>query len=160
MKVETNNYSAEFGNAAGGIISAIIKSGSNSYHGSLFEYGRNDALDANSWENNRSQAKKAQLSQNIFGGTLGGPLIKNRVFFFADYQGTRFKQRRARRDRLGCARNLAPGRCLERDRRDDPEKSRRPGRPSPATRSRPAGSARSPARSSTTRRCTRCRIAR
>ncbi len=87
MKVETNNYSAEFGNAAGGIISAVIKSGTNSYHGSLFEFGRNDALDANSWSNNRSDAKKAKLTQNIFGATLGGPIAKNKVFFFADYQG-------------------------------------------------------------------------
>jgi hypothetical protein len=87
MKIETNNYSAEFGNAAGGIISAVIKSGSNEFHGSAFEFGRKDSLDANSWANNRSSASKAKLTQNIFGATLGGPLMKNKVFFFADYQG-------------------------------------------------------------------------
>jgi hypothetical protein len=87
MWVDTNNYSAEFGNTAGGVISAIIKSGTNEYHGSLFEFARNDRFDANSWVNNRSGAKKADLKQNIFGGTVGGPLVKNKVFFFADYQG-------------------------------------------------------------------------
>jgi hypothetical protein len=87
MKIETNNYSAEFGNAAGGIISAVIRSGSNELHGGLFEFGRNDAFDANSWSNNRSGASKAKLKQNIFGATLSGPIAKNKLFFFADYQG-------------------------------------------------------------------------
>jgi Carboxypeptidase regulatory-like domain/TonB dependent receptor len=89
MRIETNNYSAEFGNVAGGVISAITKSGTNEYHGNLFEFGRNDGLDANSWVNNRSQAAKADLKQNIFGGTFGGPILKNKLFFFADFQGQR-----------------------------------------------------------------------
>jgi hypothetical protein len=89
MRIETNNYSAQFGNVAGGVISAIIKSGSNEFHGNAFEFARNDKFDANSWVNNRSLAKKSDLNQHIFGATLGGPLVKNKIFFFADYQGTR-----------------------------------------------------------------------
>jgi hypothetical protein len=87
MRIETNNYSAEYGNVAGGVISAVTKSGTNEFHGNLFEFGRNDKLDANSWGNKRSGAQKAELRQHIFGGTLGGPLVKNKVFFFLDYQG-------------------------------------------------------------------------
>jgi outer membrane receptor protein involved in Fe transport len=88
MRIETNNYSAEFGNVAGGVITAVTKSGNNEFHGSAFNFLRNDKFDANSWGNNRSGAQKPNLSQNIFGATLGGPLVKNKVFFFADYQGT------------------------------------------------------------------------
>jgi outer membrane receptor protein involved in Fe transport len=87
MRIETNNYSAEFGNVAGGVITAITKSGDNVFHGSAFEFARNDKFDANSWANNKSGAKKADLNQHIFGGTLSGPIVKNRIFFFADYQG-------------------------------------------------------------------------
>ena len=90
IRVETNNYSAEFGNVAGAIVSAVMKSGSNELHGNVFEFMRNDKFDANSWDNNRNQVpEKAKLDQHIFGGTLGGPIVKNKVFFFADYQGTR-----------------------------------------------------------------------
>jgi outer membrane receptor protein involved in Fe transport len=87
MRIETNNYSAEFGNVAGGVITSITKSGTNEFHGSAFSFVRNDKFDANSYGNNKSGAKKADLSQNIFGATLSGPLVKNKVFFFADYQG-------------------------------------------------------------------------
>jgi hypothetical protein len=90
MRVETNNYSAEFGNVAGGVVSAVTKSGTNELHGSAFEFLRDDRFDANSWASNRSGAPKGDFRQNIFGGTLGGPLVRNRLFFFADYQGTRF----------------------------------------------------------------------
>jgi carboxypeptidase family protein len=88
VRIETNNYSAEFGNVAGAVVSSVLKSGTNEINGSAFEFLRNDALDANSWGNNRSGAKKAELSQHIFGATLGGPLKKDELFFFADYQGT------------------------------------------------------------------------
>jgi hypothetical protein len=89
VRVETNNYSAEFGNVAGAIIGSTIKSGTNEYHGNVFEYWRDNSLAANRWENNRvvPAAEKPDLSQHIFGATLGGPLVKNKVFFFADYQG-------------------------------------------------------------------------
>ena len=67
----------------------ITKSGTNEFHGGAFVFARNDSFDANSWANNRSGAKKGDFSQHIFGGTLGGPLVKNKLFFFANYQGTR-----------------------------------------------------------------------
>jgi outer membrane receptor protein involved in Fe transport len=89
MRVDTNNYSAEYGNVAGGIVTAITKSGGNEFHGSAFEFLRDDRFDANSWANNRSSAQKGDFQQHIFGGTLGGPLMRNRLFFFANYQGTR-----------------------------------------------------------------------
>jgi len=92
IRIETNNYSAEFGNVAGAIISSVIKSGTNEIHGNAFEFMRNDKFDANSWENNRSGADKAELKQHIFGATIGGPLVKNKLFFFADYQGTDIKR--------------------------------------------------------------------
>jgi outer membrane receptor protein involved in Fe transport len=86
VRVETNNYSAEFGNVAGAVIGSAIKSGTNQFRGNGFEYWRDSSMAANSWENNRADATKAELSQHIFGGTLGGPIIKNKVFFFGDYQ--------------------------------------------------------------------------
>jgi hypothetical protein len=87
VRVETNNYSAEFGNVAGAVIGSTIKSGTNEFHGSGFEYWRHSKLAANTWDNNRASAEKAKLKQNIFGGTFGGPLVKNKVFIFGDYQG-------------------------------------------------------------------------
>jgi hypothetical protein len=89
MRVETNNYSAEYGNVAGGVVTAVTKSGTNEYHGGAFEFMRDDKFDANSWANNRSEAEKGDFRQHIFGGTLGGPLVKNKAFFFVNYQGTR-----------------------------------------------------------------------
>jgi hypothetical protein len=89
VRVETNNYSAEFGNVAGALIGSMIKSGTNAFHGSGFEYWRDSRLAANTWENNRvtPAAAKAKLSQNIFGATIGGPIVRNKMFFFGDYQG-------------------------------------------------------------------------
>lgn len=91
----TQNASAEFGNYAGGIINATIKSGTNKYHGDIFEFLRNDFFNANKWENSPGISDTAnglptpKLRWNIFGGTAGGPIIKNKLFFFGDYQGTR-----------------------------------------------------------------------
>jgi len=90
ISIETNNYSADTGNVAGAVISNVIKSGSNRFKGNLFEFYRNSRLDANSWANNRSSAAKPKRRQDIYGGTLGGPLAKNKLFFFGNYQGTRF----------------------------------------------------------------------
>jgi hypothetical protein len=87
VRVETNNYSAEYGNVAGAVIGSTIKSGTNQYHGSGFEYWRDSSMAANTWENNRAGAEKSDLRQHIFGGTFGGPLVKNRAFIFGDYQG-------------------------------------------------------------------------
>jgi outer membrane receptor protein involved in Fe transport len=90
ISVETNNYSADTGNVAGAVISHVIKSGTNNFRGNVFEFYRDSAMDANSWSNNRSNAPKPERRQDIFGGTLGGPLVRNKVFFFGNYQGTRF----------------------------------------------------------------------
>jgi len=86
----TNNAPAEFGNFEGGIINATIKSGTNSFHGDVWEFFRNDVLNANSWSNNMTGLPKDKLRWNMYGGTLGGPIIKNKLFFFADYQAQRF----------------------------------------------------------------------
>lgn len=89
FKIETSNSSSEFGNVTGATVNATLKSGSNNFHGNGFEFFRDDALDANSWANNRNNAAKNDLRQNIYGGTLGGPISQNRIFFFTDYQGVR-----------------------------------------------------------------------
>lgn len=92
FNIITQNPSADFGNFAGGIISASIKSGTNSFHGDVFEFLRNDALNSNSktaaWATGTPQAKPT-LRYNMFGGTVGGPIKKDKLFFFADYQGMR-----------------------------------------------------------------------
>jgi len=86
----TQNAPAEFGNFMGGIISTSIKSGTNQFHGGAFEFFRNDVLNANSWSNNFSDASRAALRWNEFGGTFGGPIKRDKLFFFVDYQGQRF----------------------------------------------------------------------
>ena len=86
----TQNASAEFGNYQGGIVSATIKSGTNSFHGDLWEFFRNDKLNSNSWENRFNGNPRPLLRWNMFGGTVGGPIVKNKLFFFFDYQGQRF----------------------------------------------------------------------
>jgi hypothetical protein len=86
----TQNAPAEFGNFMGGIISTQIKSGTNAFHGDAFEFFRNDVLNANSWDNNFNGAPKKKLRWNEFGGVLGGPIIRDKLFFFVDYQGQRF----------------------------------------------------------------------
>ena len=101
----TQNASADFGNYEGGVISATIKSGTNNYHGDVFEYFRNDYLNANNTSNYWTKGLpadegtpghyadgttvKPELRYNQFGGTIGGPILKNKLFFFADYQGER-----------------------------------------------------------------------
>jgi len=88
----TSNAPAEFGNFEGGIVNAVIKSGTNKYHGDIWEFFRNDVLNANSWSNNLvyPALPKAKLRWNMFGGTFGGPIIRNKLFFFADFQDQRF----------------------------------------------------------------------
>jgi hypothetical protein len=88
FKLETANYSAEFGRAAGGVISVSIKSGTNNFRGSVFEFLRNEKLDANDFFSNRAGLRRPPLRRNQAGGTLGGPIVRNRTFFFASYQGT------------------------------------------------------------------------
>jgi hypothetical protein len=88
----TQNASAEFGNYMGGIINVSIKSGTNSFHGDLFEFLRNNVLNANEWQNNLVGTPTPLLRWNEFGGTIGGPIKKDKLFFFADYQGSRYDQ--------------------------------------------------------------------
>jgi hypothetical protein len=90
FKVQTNSYSAEFGRSGGAVINAVIKSGSNQLHGSVFEFMRNSSLDARDYFEDPA-TKKASFKQNIFGATIGGPIKRDRLFFFADYQGTRIR---------------------------------------------------------------------
>jgi hypothetical protein len=89
MNVITNGYNAEYGRAAGGVINVNLKSGTNEIHGSLFEVLQNKKLDANTWNNNLAGAPRGPFVDNQFGGTAGGPIRKNRLFIFGDYQGTR-----------------------------------------------------------------------
>jgi hypothetical protein len=91
FKVQTNAYSAEFGRGNGAIINATIKSGTNAYHGSAYEFLRNEKLDAKNFFDPADQPI-APYKQNQFGATFGGPIIKNRTFFFADYEGLRIRQ--------------------------------------------------------------------
>jgi hypothetical protein len=89
FKVMTNNFSAEYGHAAGYIVAATIKAGTNQFHGALFEFVRNDDFDANNYFTNRAGKPRSPYHQNQFGGTIGGPIRHDRIFFFGDYQGTR-----------------------------------------------------------------------
>jgi hypothetical protein len=90
----TQNASSEFGQYQGGIINTTIRSGTNSFHGDVFEFFRNDKLNANKWQNgltsNGVPLSKPLMRWNMFGGTIGGPIIKDKLFFFADYQGQRY----------------------------------------------------------------------
>jgi hypothetical protein len=91
FKVQTGTYSAEFGRANGGVVNIQIKSGTNQFHGSGFEFLRNDKLDANDLFNNKFGRAKPAFRQNQFGGTFGGPIRHDRTFFFMDYQGWRVR---------------------------------------------------------------------
>jgi hypothetical protein len=98
FKVKTSNFSAEYGRSAGYTVNTTIKSGTNTYHGALFEFLRNDDLDANNFISNYAGAPIAKFRQNQFGGTIGGPVRfpryngHDRTFFFFDYQGTELRQ--------------------------------------------------------------------
>jgi hypothetical protein len=88
FRVLTNNFDAEYGNYSGGIVNVVTRSGSNAFHGSAFEFLRNTDLDAR----NFFSPQRGFYRQNQFGGTVGGPIRKNKIFFFLDYQGTRNAQ--------------------------------------------------------------------
>ncbi len=89
FKVKTGTFSAEFGHAAGTVINATIKSGTNALHGVLFEFLRNDKLDANNFFTNAAGQGKAKFRQNQVGGALGGPIRRDRTFYFMDYEALR-----------------------------------------------------------------------
>ncbi|RPJ57531.1 MAG: TonB-dependent receptor [Acidobacteria bacterium] len=88
FRVITNNYSSEFGRFAGGMVDVVTKSGTNTMHGSLFEYVRNDALNASPW----LVSSKPPLRRNQFGGSFGGPVMKDKTFYFGSYSGLRQRQ--------------------------------------------------------------------
>jgi hypothetical protein len=92
FKVQTSDFSAELGRAAGAVLNATVKSGTNEIHGDVWEFFRNDVLDAADWFEDNNGLKKGELRWNMFGGSIGGPVIKNKVFFFGDYQGFRHVQ--------------------------------------------------------------------
>jgi Carboxypeptidase regulatory-like domain/TonB dependent receptor len=89
FRIITNNFDAEYGNFSGGQVNVATKSGTNDIHGSVFEFVRNTALDARNFYNPASTGPKGEFDQNQFGGTVGGPIKKDKVFLFVDYQGTR-----------------------------------------------------------------------
>lgn len=110
FKIQTSSYAPEFGRSPGGQISIITRSGNNKFTGTVFEYFRNEALDANDWFANSRRLRRPPLRQNNFGGVLGGPIIlprfgegtpffwngKNKTFFFFSYEGLRLKQPQTR----------------------------------------------------------------
>ena len=89
VTVETNNYTAESGRTPGGLVSVITKSGSNTFHGSLYEYFQNNAFNVRNPFNPSPQFPQSEFRQNDFGGSVGGPIIKDRTFFFFAYEGFR-----------------------------------------------------------------------
>ena len=89
FKVQTADFSAELGRSAGAVLNATIKSGTNSLHGAVWEFFRNDKLDSADYFEDNNNIPKGELRQNQFGASGGGPIIKNKVFFFGDYEGLR-----------------------------------------------------------------------
>src|SRR5260370_6450207 len=89
FKVQTSLYDASYGRGAGANVNVVTKSGTDRIHGGVFEFLRNDIFNANDFFLNRQGLKRPPLKQNQFGGTIGGPIIKRKLFYFASYQGTR-----------------------------------------------------------------------
>jgi Carboxypeptidase regulatory-like domain/TonB dependent receptor len=89
VRVISANANATYGNANGGAIVTILKSGTNHYHGSVYDLLENQNLDANAWANGLTNSPITRYTQNIFGATFGGPIVRNKLFFFADYEGIR-----------------------------------------------------------------------
>jgi hypothetical protein len=92
VRIQTSAYAAEFGRLPGAQVSLVTRSGTNDFHGSAFEYFRHDALSTTDWFASSRTLDKPHHRQNNFGGTLGGPLVRNRVFFFSSYEGLRLSQ--------------------------------------------------------------------
>src|SRR4051812_34371854 len=89
FKVQSNSYDAEFGRTSGGVINVITKSGTNDYHGLIYDFERHSFIEANNWFNNRAGLPNPSFKRHQFGANAGGPIIKNRTFFFGDYEGLR-----------------------------------------------------------------------
>lgn len=92
FRIETSTFAPEFGRTPGGQVSLVTRSGANQFHGSMSEYFRHDALDANNWFINARNERKPRERQHLFGAVLGGPLLRNRLFFFGSYEGLRLDQ--------------------------------------------------------------------
>ncbi len=92
FRVQTSSFAPEFGRTPGGQISIVTRSGSNQFHGTAFEDFRNSVLDANDWFSNRDHLPKPEERQNDFGGVFGGPILKDKTFFFFSYEGLRLRQ--------------------------------------------------------------------
>ena len=92
FRILTSNYTAEYGRNAGGVVSVVTRSGTNAFHGSAFEYLRNYNLNANAFFNNAAGLPRDKLKRNQYGGTIGGPVLRNKLFFFVGFQGQRLSQ--------------------------------------------------------------------
>src|SRR5262249_40386206 len=92
FRVQTSSFAPEFGRTPGGQISIVTRSGTNAFHGTLFEYFRNDVLDAKDWFVNFNGLPKPAERLNDFGGVFGGPVLKDKTFFFFSYEGLRLRQ--------------------------------------------------------------------
>src|SRR5215472_4011270 len=92
FRVQTSSFAPEFGRTPGGQISIVTRSGGNQFHGTVFEYFRNSVLDANDWFSTRDHLPKPEERQNDFGGVIGGPILKEKTFFFFSYEGLRLRQ--------------------------------------------------------------------
>jgi Carboxypeptidase regulatory-like domain/TonB dependent receptor len=92
FRIQTSSFAPEFGRTPGGQISILTRSGTNSFHGTLFEYFRNSVLDAKDWFANYNHLPKPEERQNDFGGVVGGAMIKDKTFFFFSYEGLRLRQ--------------------------------------------------------------------
>jgi hypothetical protein len=91
FRIQTSTYAPEFGRTPGGQISIVTRSGTNQFHGTLFDYFRNNVLDANNWFANSAGLPRPEERQNDFGGTFSGPIVKDRTFFFFSYEGLRLR---------------------------------------------------------------------
>src|SRR3954462_9077206 len=103
FKVVTSPYSAEYGRSPGAAVSVSTKSGTNAFHGTGYEYFRNDKMDSIDYFSNRAGAAVPKNDQNQYGGNIGGPLLRDRAFFFADYEGTRITRGVSRLTRVPTA---------------------------------------------------------
>jgi hypothetical protein len=92
FRIQTSTFAPEYGRTPGAQISVVTKSGTNVFHGTAFEYFRNDKLDANDWFANANRLARPELRQKDFGGVLGGPILKDKLFFFGSYEGLRVRQ--------------------------------------------------------------------
>ena len=111
FRLQTSSFAPEFGRTPGGQVSIVTRSGTNSFHGTLFEYFRNGDLDANDWFADFNDLPKPEERQNVFGGVFGGPILKDKTFFFFSYEGLRLRQPFAQQSLVpdAASRQQAPG---------------------------------------------------